>query len=369
MNVLRRLSLPRLLLLCGLVLVIGSSLTALALALSAGPVPAPKPLPDAIHDALANAHSQPIEGVSAQIQLTNHLLEGANIISGGGEGSQLTSNPLMTGGSGRLWITKDGDVRLELQSEEGDTEVLYNGHTITLYDGGENTVYRYTMPPQKSESSAPTDGYHHEVPTVAKIEEALTKLSRHAIVSAATPTDVAGQPAYTVRISPKEHGGLIGGAALSFDAESAVPLRAAIYSSSSESPVIELAATSISFEPVPASAFEISPPQGAKVKEITSEHEGGSGKSGTENTTHPKLSVHGQGLEAIRVIESTDRQGQGKPSTSLPEDLQKVQINGVSAAELPTQLGTLLSYERAGVRYLLFGAVTPSAIEAFARGL
>ena len=62
-------------------------------------------------------------------------------------------------------------------------------------------------------------------------------------VSGATPTDVAGQPAYTVRISPNEAGGLFGGVELSFDANHGVPLRAAIYSSTSSSPVIELAAS------------------------------------------------------------------------------------------------------------------------------
>ena len=44
-------------------------------------------------------------------------------------------------------------------------------------------------------------------------------------------------------------------------------------------------------------------------------------------------------------------------------------INGTSATELPTALGTLLSFERSGVRYLLVGSVTPATIEAFARSL
>ena len=61
--------------------------------------------------------------------------------------------------------------------------------------------------------------------------------------------------------------------------------------------------------------------------------------------------------------------GSKSSSVNLPEGLQKVKINGVSATELPTALGTLLSFERSGVRYLLAGSVTPAAIEAVARGL
>ena len=53
MNILRRLPLSRLLLLCGLVIVAGVSATALASALGSGPTPPPKPLADAVHDALS----------------------------------------------------------------------------------------------------------------------------------------------------------------------------------------------------------------------------------------------------------------------------------------------------------------------------
>ncbi len=46
-----------------------------------------------------------------------------------------------------------------------------------------------------------------------------------------------------------------------------------------------------------------------------------------------------------------------------------MKINGVNASELSTELGTVLSFERSGVRYVVAGSLTPAAIEAFARGL
>src|SRR5262249_9702217 len=133
---------------------------------------------------------------------------------------------------------------------KGDTEVFYDGHTATLYDASSNTVYRYT--PQKQ------DGEHHprgqrEVPSVAQIEEAISHLERHASVSPATPSNVAGQPAYTVRVAPSEGGSLLAGAELSWDADNGVPLRAALYSTKTSSAVVELAASEVSFEEVPGS--------------------------------------------------------------------------------------------------------------------
>ena len=94
MNILRRLPLSRLLLLCALVVAIGVSATALAFALGSGPTPPPKPLPEAVHDALT---APAVEGVSASVKLTDHLLEGASLAGEQGEAGQLAASPLLSG--------------------------------------------------------------------------------------------------------------------------------------------------------------------------------------------------------------------------------------------------------------------------------
>lgn len=379
MNILRRLPLSRLLLLCGVMVVVGAGATALALAVGTGPTPPPKPLADAVHDALS---APKVSGVSARIKFTNHLLEGASLASGGGggEASQLASSPLLSGASGRLWIASDGRARLELQSEKGDTQILYDGHNVSLYDASTNTLYRYTPPagPVTGGASTGSGGSgptgppgQDKAPTVAEIEEGIAHVTKHANLSGATPSDVAGQPAYTVRISPREDGGLIGGAELSWDATNGAPLRAAVYSTTSASPVMELAASEISDGPVDSSTLSFTPPANAKVEEVTLPTKPGSGPSGSSSngTGPPHVTTHGKGLAAIALVEAPVKAGGKESAGSQLEGLQKVKINGTSASELPTALGTLLSFERAGVRYLLVGSVTPASIEAFARGL
>jgi outer membrane lipoprotein-sorting protein len=384
MNILRRLPLSRLLLLCALATAIGVSATELAFAIGAGPAPPSEPLADAVHNALAGANGKHIEGVSASITWTNHLLEGANLATGnGGAGGgasspqgELTSSPLVTGASGRLWIA-DGHARVELQSQQGDTQILYDGHTLTVYDAANNTLYRYT--PEGGEDDEPHEqsGQSPEVPSVAKIEEAIAHLSKRAYVSPATPTDIAGQPAYTVRVSPDESGSLFGGVELSFDADNGVPLRGAIYSSQSSSPVAELAASEVSFGPVESSVFELDPPANAKVEEVKlPHHEGQAAPDGAHGDEHAKVTTYGHGVSSVAIVESPRDQeagangsGSAKGAEEQLGDLPKVSIDGTSASELKTELGTLLSFERGGVRYLLAGAVAPAAIEAVARGL
>ncbi len=136
-----------------------------------------------------------------------------------------------------------------------------------------------------------------------------------------------------MRVTPKESGSLIGGAELSWDAVHGVPLRAAIYSSTSSSPAIELAATEISYGPVEASVFEFTPPANAKIEEIVlpDKHTAKLPDPSTQDGEHPQVTTHGHGLSTIAVIESQDEDERRKQSSSLPEGLQKVKINGIEA--------------------------------------
>jgi outer membrane lipoprotein-sorting protein len=360
MNILRRISLGRLLLGCALVAVLGGSLAAIALAIGGGPTPPRKPLAQAIHDALGGGA---IEGFSAEVELTNHLLDGAQFASGGGGGGGgegLTSSPLLNGGSGRLWVSADGRMRLELQAEKGDTQVLYDGSELRAYDASTNTLYRLKLPAHEASTQSA-----HQPPSVSEIEEGIARLERHHVVSGATPTDVGGQPAYTVRVSPKEAGSLLAGVELSFDADRGVPLRAAVYSTESSAPALELAASSVSYGPVPDSVFDVQAPGNAKVEEFSLPKRGEHEQTGSGGEK-PKVTIHGHGPSAVAVIEAKSH-GAGEEGT--PTGLEQVKVGSTTASQLKTELGTLLTFERAGIRYFLLGSVTPATIDAVASGL
>ncbi|MDE3070684.1 MAG: hypothetical protein KGJ43_08145, partial [Acidobacteriota bacterium] len=167
---------------------------------------------------------------------------------------------------------------------------------------------------------------------------------------------------------------------LSWDAVHGIPLRAALYSTTSSAPVVELAATEISYEPVEASVFELGTPPGAKIVEpgaargATGGATAGSGPSGPAKGRHggerPKVTTIGHGIGSILVLESRGATGTaGKPASSPLQGTQKVDINGVLANELPTALGTILTFERDGISYVVAGSRPASAIEAAARGL
>src|SRR3954463_15839254 len=175
MSYLRHISTRRLLaLVVGCALAIGVGAAAIALAAGGtGPTPPPKPLADAAPDAVAAPRPA---GVPARIESTNPLVDAASLQG---------ADPLLTGGKGRLWASGD-KLRLELQaSDAGGVQVLLDGDHLTVIDPGANTVYRITLPkivrtPSGRQPNEP-------VPSVARIQQALTSLAPDATVSGAPP--------------------------------------------------------------------------------------------------------------------------------------------------------------------------------------
>jgi len=393
LNFLRRISTRRLLSICALALVIVIGGTAVALATSGGgPKPPAKPLATAVHDAL---EAPSVPGISASVHFTNDLIDASSL-----EGK----DPILAGATGRLWASPagGGKLRLELQAEEGgnDSQVLVEGNHFKIYDGTSETVYEGTLPEEEGKGGEAEDA----VPSTGKIQSEIERAEKRFDLSGAIPSDVAGKATYTVQAAPSHDGGLLGRVELAWDAANGIPLRAAVYSSESSSPVLELAASDVSFEAVSESVFEISPPAEAEVVDLSPKQVNGPDGKATEAVgaeavskavdfplTAPRslaglplaevraievggdtaaLVTYGKGLGGIAVIESkSSPEGEGSTSHADGLGLPKVAIGGVTGEELDTALGSALRFSRGGIDYAVLGSVPPAAIEAAARGL
>jgi outer membrane lipoprotein-sorting protein len=355
--------------------------------------PRPKALARAILDAL---RAPEVKGVTARIHFTNNLLPSGSLPEGG-------TTPLATGADGRLWMTADGRARLELQSDAGDAQIVYDGKQLTVYDASSNTVYR--LPESSGQESSKPKHPEHE-PTLANVRTMLRHVARDWNLSGAQPSVTGNRPSYTVRISPKDDGGLLGAARVAWDAATGAPLRAAVYAQGQRAPVLELKATHVSYGHVPASDVTLKPPPGAKTVDISpppapsahanKKHQSVAGVKAVQRRLSFRLSApaklaglprqevrlvssggnagavatYGKGLGAIVVFEHK-ADGAAQPRTGGRRGLQLPQINirGATGTELATALGTVLTFQRAGVAYVVAGSVPPAAAESAARGL
>ncbi len=380
--------------------------TAIALAAAGtGPVPPKRPLAGAIRTALG---APAVPGITARISFTNHLIASSNIQG---------SDPILTGATGRLWLSPSAHrMRLELQSDNGDAQIVVDNGSFWVYDPSAHTVYEGTLPAHRAKAhSAAMD--KQAVPSLAQIQTGLSRLSRRVDLSGAIPSDVAGHAAYTIRVSPKHDGGLLGAAEVAWDATRGIPLRVAVYARGESAPVLELKATDISYGQVPTSDFAAAPPPTAKVVKVQTpaaglhrsmadkarklkRHERQiSGVAAVARRLPFKLTApqslvglqrrsvsllnwkgspaalvtYGQNLGGIAVVEQTAQSGASAAAPAGDHhrglSLPTVSINGATAQELDTALGTMVRFTRGGVSYTVLGSVPPVAADQAARGL
>jgi hypothetical protein len=401
MRFLRTVSTQRLLaILAGVILAIAGG-TAIAVAASGGgPVPPRESLAKALHQA---ASAPTVSGITARITFTNHLIDSTNIQG---------SDPILSGASGRLWLsTRTHQMRLELQGQNGDAQVVVNDRAFSIYDPTSQTLYKGNLPKQSSSGKQ-----SEPIPTVAQIQNDLNQLMQQVNIVGPLPRNVAGQPAYKVVVSPKHDGGLLGDVQLAWDASHGIPLGVAIYSRNSTSPVLELKATDISYGPVSSSDLSIKAPGDAKVVQVSPSADHGAKANAKKRHAqvtgpaavqshlpfrlaapaklvglprqsvelldwggHPAaLVTYGQGLGGIAVIEQADSGSQpqsqsgspgsdsGQPGLSLPSVSIKP---GTSGQELATALGTVVRFTSGSVSYTVLGSVPPIAAESAARQL
>ncbi|MCW2952088.1 MAG: hypothetical protein JWQ48_1258 [Conexibacter sp.] len=385
----------------GLVVLIAGAGIAQAALSGGGTKPQPKPLATALHDGVAQAPT--VKGVTANIKFSNRLITQGALPQG-------TSSPLMSGADGRLWIANDGRFRIELQSQAGDAQIVSDGKVVTIYDASLNTAYRIALP-QDTSTQAPQGS--DAPPTLAQIQRTLTEISNQWSLSGATPGNTAGQPSYTVRITPKGDGGLLGAAELAWDANHGTPLRAAIYAQGDSKPVLELAATGISYGSISQSDVTVTPPAGTKIQDLVPQSAAG-GSADHGKADHGKkvtgvqavqaqlpfklaapdtlaglprqqvwlagskqhgsaVVTYGKGLGGIAVIESqakaTGQSGTPSKGEGHGLSLPSININGATGQELSTALGTGVTFAKGGVDYVVVGSVPAQAAETAAREL
>ena len=241
MKYLRTVSTRRLLaMIAGVVAVIAAGTAIAVAAAGSGPVP---PARAAGHARSTARSPRPqVQGISARISFTNHLIDSPNIQG---------TDPILTGATGRLWLSNDHRLRLELQSDNGrrPDRGLNNG-SFWVYDPTSNTVYEGTLPARHRRRKAQRRP-STKLPSVAQIQTDIDRAraarrpvrARSRATSPARPrTPSASRPSTT--------------AACSAPASSrGTPLTACRCGSRSTPaatarPVLELKATDISYGPV-----------------------------------------------------------------------------------------------------------------------
>ena len=314
-------------------------------------------------------------GVTARFRYVDSLVPTTNLVPDATSGG--SPLPLVSGAEGRLWYA-NGRLRMEFQTDQGDTQLLLTGNRALVYDAADGTAYSAILP---------TVG----VPQLARsgLEGASTLLysfSGDAAISKPRPIVTGGRPAYTVRIAPTHDGGLVRSASVAVDAETGTPLRLELFGVGSEAPLLELALSDVSYGEIERSVFRLKLPFG--MRPLAVRFAAPPSVGGTVPCTAPatlaglelrtcreasrstdvsgRVLVYGTNLSSVVVLEQP---GGGDPGGGLWSLLPSVSVSGASGRELVTSLGTVIRFVRGGVTYTVLGSMPKPVVEAVARGL
>lgn len=358
------------------VLVLTGGGTAIALA-GGSSAPQSKPLDQAIAQALSGS---PVAGVSADVAVTSDLFPSGTLLG------KLASGLLS--GSGHVWLSNDGSGRMELQTGGGRVDAAWDATTLSIYVAALNTVYRVDLPAGARQSGSGSTAT--TPPALATIDSVLARIATEWTISQPQPGVVGGQPAYSVSVSPKQSGSMLGSVKLAWDADHGTPLRVAVYASGTASPALEFDVTNITYGAVSASDLQATFPSTATVTDLGAilhaTTPGAPPVSGLAAVTAaagfpvtapdslaglPRSSVslrdrtvfirYGDGISGMLLIERTsaDSTNGQSPLRMLPS----VTVNGITAHELTTTLGTAVTWDAAGTTYVLAGSLPPAVLE------
>ncbi len=268
----------------------------------------------------------------------------------------------------RLWYDGGNSYRVAIIRGQAESDLISNGSVLWAWSSESQTAVRSELEPGTSGDNLPLPAGSPQEAAV----EVLRELEQYSAVSTDSNVRVAGRDAYELVITPSDDQTRVAQVRLAVDAETSLPLRVIVSSTTSATPAIEIGFTKINYSAPNPSVFEFTPPPNAEVIEA--------GHAGElESAERPEIEA--PGAPADDVVPSEDAgpltQGEGWSRVTVtppmemdtgspsPMDnpmvqlLPRVQGDWGSGVVLD---GTLISVVIADDGRMAFGAVAPEAL-------
>jgi outer membrane lipoprotein-sorting protein len=211
------------------------------------------------------AQAKDVTAVSGDVSWHNGLFGDLGSLAGSGMAQLPAQSPLTSDGSGRIWVSTAG-VKVESQGSGGDQVVVLNKaeRTAWVYDYAKNSVQKVVVTGQApAETSSPSPSATMLTPQA--ISAYLQQVARFATLEVAGQTNVAGQDAYLLRMTPVAKDTALGYVQAAIDGKTMLPLQVEVYARGATTPVIKFGFTSVSYGSIDPSTFAFTVPTGTKV--------------------------------------------------------------------------------------------------------
>jgi outer membrane lipoprotein-sorting protein len=328
---------------------------------------------------LAAVQTADVSTLSGTIVETARL--GLPSLPGADRSAALTWQTLVTGThTARVWLDGADKQRLALLGQLAESDVVHNGRDVWTYASDTQTVGHTVIPADAASKAKAAETKVNDLKNYTPqgaAAQALKAIDPSTVVTVDPTARVAGQPAYTLVLTPRDAQSTVRKVLIAIDATHNVPLRVQVFGKAA-APAFETAFTNISYKRPAASVFAFTPPKGAKVTNDVLGLTGGTKadkpdattpkKSTKARTATPSPTVIGTGWTSILVLPaakdgSSPLAGLTGGSSSALSNLTTTLPNGDHL--LQSALINVLMTKDGRV---LVGAVSPAALEQAAAG-
>jgi outer membrane lipoprotein-sorting protein len=209
----------------------------------------------------------------------------------------------------RVWTDGPQRQRLAMIERAAETTVVRNGNQVWVWSSANATADRYVLPEHDGTKGGDLD--LSELPPGVQLPSTPQEAAAMALEAIDPTTEVttsgvgtvAGRDAYELVLTPRDPQTLVARVALSMDAETNVPLRVRVYSTSMPDPAFEVGFSSVDYSTPDPSLFDFTPPPGATVTEHDAAGPGTEVGGTTDPAQGPEPTIVGAGWSTIVVSE------------------------------------------------------------------
>ncbi|HZU58262.1 MAG TPA: hypothetical protein VFA06_20460 [Actinocrinis sp.] len=299
------------------------------------------------------------------------------------------ANPLsLLSGTHTLQVAANGPQksRIALLDTMSEYDLVHNGTQIWLYDSSQNSVEHATLT-GKPDAKAREKGDELRAPLTPQqaAQQLLAALSPSTNISVDGTQSVAGRAAYTLVLTPKQSGTLIGKVTIAVDYQNGAPLQVAVYPAGSGTAAFEVGFTSVSFSAPSDAQFNFKAPKGATVQELNQQQAKQNAGMGGLSEADLKPQVLGKDWLTVVELHGVDLNAIAHAAGSGSKGSDRGNANGLFNGDVSSYLNTLIGAGKkvsgafgSGKLYttnflsilvtddgrLFVGSVTPSVLEA-----
>ncbi len=228
------------------------------------------------------------------------------------------ANPLsLLSGTHTLQVAANGPQkqRIALLDTMSEYDLVHNGTQIWLYDSSQNSVEHGTLKDKAGlDKAGPGGKARSKAGELAKTpltpqqaaQRLLDALSPSTNISVDGTKSIAGRAAYTLVLTPKESGSLIGKVTIAVDYQNGAPLQVAVYPAGSGTAAFEVGFTSVSFSAPSDAQFNFTAPKGATVQELNQDQARQQAGTGGLNGANLKPQVIGKDWLTVVELHGVD---------------------------------------------------------------